>query len=61
VQTKHLQKFFEQGESVRIIAGLHAGGSGTITNVITDKYAVVSMDGTKAELRILLANLNTNS
>ena len=51
-------KYFEQGESVRIIAGSHAGDSGIIA-AITDKHAVVSMDATKAELKILLSNLKS--
>jgi preprotein translocase subunit YajC len=58
VQTKDLQKYFENGESVRVISGFHAGGSGIITQ-ISDKFAVVSMDGTKQELKILLANLKS--
>lgn len=37
---------------------MHAGGSGTITS-LNEKFAGVSMDGTQAELRIVLGNLKT--
>ena len=56
VWSKDLQKYFENGDSVRVISGLHAGGSGVVT-ALTDKVAVVSMDGTKTELKILISNL----
>ena len=58
VYTKDLQKYFEIGEAVRIISGMHAGGSGIITS-LKEKFAVISMDGTQAELRIVLANLKS--
>ena len=53
-----LLKYFECGESVRIVSGTHSGESGLIA-AITDKHAVVSMEGTKAELKILLSNLKS--
>lgn len=58
VFTKDLQKYFEVGEVVRVISGMHAGGSGTITS-LNEKFAGVSMDGTQAELRIVLTNLKS--
>ena len=56
VWSKDLQKYFETGESVMIISGLHSGGAGIITS-IDEKHALVSMEGTKSELKILLSNL----
>lgn len=58
VNVKDCQKHFENGESVRVISGTHIGGSGIITQM-TDKLATISMDGTKSELKILLANLKS--
>ena len=49
-------KYFECGESVRVIAGLHSGGSGVIL-ALTGGHAVVSMDSSKSELKILQSNL----
>ncbi|TNV84900.1 hypothetical protein FGO68_gene17575 [Halteria grandinella] len=57
-QPKYLQKYFEVGEAVTVTSGMHAGGSGTITS-LNEKFAGVSMDGTQAELRIVLGNLKT--
>jgi preprotein translocase subunit YajC len=56
VWTKDLVKYFETGENVVVISGLHAGGSGMIT-AIQDKHAIVAMEGTNHELKILLSNL----
>jgi hypothetical protein len=56
VWSKDLQKYFETGDNVRVISGTHTGGSGIIT-ALKDKVAVVSMDGTKAEFKILIGNL----
>jgi hypothetical protein len=39
-----------------VISGLHAGGNGMIT-AIQDKHAIVAMEGTNHELKILLSNL----
>jgi hypothetical protein len=33
VWTKDLQKYFESGEKVVIISGVHSGGAGTITAI----------------------------
>jgi transcription antitermination factor NusG len=33
VWTKDLQKYFEEGEMVRVISGLHAGGVGLLTAI----------------------------
>lgn len=54
--TKDLQKYFEKGEMVRIMSGVHAGGSGTITAIL-EKHAIVAMEGTRHELKILMSNL----
>ena len=56
VFTKDLQKFFKNGEMVRIISGVHSGGSGTITAIL-DKHAIVAMEGTMHEMKILMSNL----
>jgi ribosomal protein L24 len=56
VWTKDLKKYFETGENVVVISGLHAGGSGMIT-AIQDKHAIVAMEGTNHELKILLSNI----
>jgi transcription antitermination factor NusG len=54
--TKDLQKFFKTGEMVRIISGVHSGGSGSITAIL-DKHAIVAMEGTMHEMKILMSNL----
>jgi ribosomal protein L24 len=56
IWTKDLQKYFEKGEMVRIMSGVHAGGSGTITAIL-DKHAIIAMEGTRHELKILISNL----
>jgi ribosomal protein L24 len=56
IWTKDLQKYFEKGEMVRIMSGVHAGGSGTITAIL-EKHAIVAMEGTRNELKILISNL----
>ena len=56
VWTKDLQKYFESGEKVVIISGVHSGGAGTIT-AIQDNHAIVAMEGTNHELKILLSNI----
>ena len=56
VWVKDLKKYFELGESVRVMSGVHAGNTGIVT-AISDKHAFVSMEGTKSELKILLSNL----
>jgi len=56
IWTKDLQKYFEKGEMIRIMSGVHAGGSGTITAIL-DKHAIVAMEGTRHELKILMSNL----
>ncbi len=43
--TKDLEKFFEMGELVRVISGVHSGVAGTITSLL-DKHAIVAMEGT---------------
>jgi len=56
VSQQDVIKYFEVGESVRVIHGIHSGGAGTIIS-ISDKHAVVAMEGTKSELKIMLSNL----
>lgn len=51
-------KYFECGEFVRIISGSHAGDAGQIIT-IHEKHAILIMEGTNHELKILLTNLKT--
>ena len=59
VAAKELRKFFTQGESVRILQGLHAGEPGQVLEVSGEEHthALVLMDNTKAELKVLISNL----
>jgi len=58
VKSADLRKFFETGESVRVMAGTHAGETGVIVS-IHEGHAVLSMDAATGaeELKILLSNL----
>ncbi|CDW77018.1 transcription elongation factor spt5 [Stylonychia lemnae] len=58
VKAKEVLKYFERGESVRVISGTHSGDSGIIA-AIDGKHAIVTMDGGSRteELKILLSNL----
>jgi transcription elongation factor len=60
VKANEVEKYFETGESVRIISGTHAGDTGIIASII-DNHAVVSMDASTGseELKILLSNLQS--
>jgi hypothetical protein len=51
-------KYFENGELVRVISGIHAGVAGQIT-AIQERHAIVMMEGTNHELKILLTNLKS--
>ena len=58
VAAKELRKFFDSGESVRILQGLHAGEPGIVLSVSAEQtHAVVLMENTKAELKVLVNNL----
>lgn len=57
VKAKEAVKYFEVGESVRIIEGVHSGAAGLITSIINDKHAVITLEGGRGELKILLFNL----
>jgi len=57
VHAKELAKFFKVGESVRILQGCHAGEPGQILEISDEKHAVVLMENTRAELKVLITNL----
>ena len=58
VAAKELRKFFAQGESVRILQGVHAGEPGSVLEVSSEHtHASVLMEETKAELKVLVSNL----
>ena len=71
MRQSEILKFFEVGESVRVISGTHTGESGIITQ-IEGKHAVLMMDsgavassqvdGVVADcLKILLSNLKAKT
>lgn len=53
----HCIKLFEEGQGVRIISGIHAGETGMIASIINNKHAIVILDLSLTELKILLTNL----
>lgn len=57
VKRKEVKKYFEVGESVRVIEGSHAGEGGIINAVINEKHALVIMSSSRSEIKILLSNL----
>ena len=58
VAAKELRKFFAQGESVRILQGVHAFEPGQVLEVSQDHtHANILMENTKAELKVLVSNL----
>lgn len=58
VAAKELRKFFEQGEGVRILQGVHAGEPSQVLEVSAEHtHARVLMENTKAELKVLVRNL----
>jgi len=59
VPATQLEKYFVVGESVRIIQGVHAGEPGTVLELVKPelKYAMVLMENTRAELKVLVSNL----
>ena len=59
MHAKELVKFFEVGESVRILQGCHAGEPGQILELVApdNKHAVVLMENTRAELKVVITNL----
>ena len=61
VAAKELRKFFNLGESVRILQGVHAGEPGQVLEVSPENtHALVLMENTKAELKVLIRNLRRN-
>lgn len=54
-----MKKFFEVGESVRILQGIHAGEAGVVTDLqkLEGTHASILMDDTKQELKVLITNL----
>lgn len=59
VKTEELQKFFEIGESVRVLQGIHAGEPGVVTEICLPdrKHALILMEHTRAELKVPMTNL----
>lgn len=57
VHAKELVKFFKVGEGVRILQGCHAGEPGQVLEIAEMKHAVVLMESTKTELKVLITNL----
>lgn len=59
VKVDELQKFFEVGESVRILQGVHAGEPGVIIEICKPdrRHARLLMEHTRAELKVLITNL----
>ena len=59
VKGAELVKFFDIGESVRILQGVHSGEPGVVIDICQPdkKHAVVLMEHTKAELKVLITNL----
>lgn len=59
VRASELQKFFEIGESVRILQGVHAGEPGVVTEICQPdlRYALLLMEHTRAELKVPITNL----
>ena len=59
VKGSELAKFFEIGESVRILQGVHSGEPGVVIDICQPdkKHAIVLMEHTKAELKVLITNL----
>ena len=58
VAAKELRKFFNTGESVRILQGVHAGEPGVVLAVSAEQtHANVLMENTKADLKVLVNNL----
>jgi len=58
-KASELKKFFEIGESVRILQGLHAGEPGVVTEICQPdgKHALLLMEHTRSELKVLVTNL----
>jgi len=52
----HMKKFFEVGESVRILQGLHQGETGLILDLLKpdETHANILMDDTKQEMRVMI-------
>lgn len=51
-----MKKFFEVGESVRILQGLHQGETGLILDLLKpdETHANILMDDTKQEMRVMI-------
>lgn len=61
VSAKELRKFFTLGESVVILQGIHAGEPGQVLEVSSEHtHALVLMENTKGELKVLVSNLRRN-
>jgi len=61
-KAENMKKFFEVGESVRVLQGVHSGEGGLILEVLKpdETHALILMEDTKQELRVLLSNLRQN-
>ena len=58
-KAENMKKFFEVGESVRVLQGVHSGEGGLILEVLKpdETHALLLMEDTKQELRVLISNL----
>jgi hypothetical protein len=54
-----LIKFFEVGESVRILQGIHSGAAGQVIELVEPelKHAMLLMENTRSEVRVFVSNL----
>jgi hypothetical protein len=59
VQAADVIKFFEVGECVRVLQGMHAGQAGQVVDIVRPEgtHAVVLMDHTCVEQKVLISNL----
>lgn len=58
-KAENMKKFFEVGESVRVLQGQHSGEGGLVIEILKpdETHALLLMDNTKQELRVLITNL----
>jgi transcription elongation factor len=59
VHASLLLKFFEVGEQVRILQGLHSGQAGQVIDIVKPelKHAIVLLEHSKVEHKVLISNL----
>lgn len=61
VKAEDAIKIFDIGEGVRIISGAHSGEVGLIAEIQNDRHAVITLESTNSELKILLSNLRSKN